>query len=121
MDGYFGSFLPLETNTRPSATPAVRIRQNANAIITITRALAIQIDAKLEDLHQQKRNDPDSIAARDVAISEYEELRKRVAQLEAEVAKLKGKNPKTAPAVKAGTVVGKTVAKFMESTARWSC
>jgi hypothetical protein len=93
-------------------TPAARLRSNATAIITITRSLAVQIDAKLESLNRDKPNSDDSRAAKDAAISEYKELRTRVTELEKAVAKLRQRSPKTAPAVKAGTEFGETVGKW---------
>jgi hypothetical protein len=93
-------------------TPAARLRSNATAIITITRSLAIQIDAKLESLNRDKPNSDDSRAAKYAAIAEYQELRTRVTELEKAVAKLKQRSPKTAPAIKAATEFGETVGKW---------
>lgn len=101
---------------KPRATPSARIKVNSDAIIMLAKSLALQIDAKLESLRQAKPNSDEAMAARDTAIVEYEALRARVGELETAVAKLKWRNPKTAPAVKAGTAFGKTVSKWWDKS-----
>jgi hypothetical protein len=118
IGSYLAALKAADSRPRPKskATPAARIRGNATAIIMITRSLALQIDTKLEALKQQNPNSDDAIAERDAAVSEYEELRRRVSELEAAVAKLKQKNPKTTPVVKAGNAFGKTISKWWDTS-----
>lgn len=94
------------------ATPAKGIKANADAIIVMVRSLAIQIDSKLAALRSDRPNSREKIAARDETISEYEELRKRVADLEQAVLKLKQPHPKTTEVVKAGTTFGNSISKW---------
>jgi cell division protein FtsB len=88
------------------------LRSNATAIITITRSLAIQIDAKLDALNREKPNSDHAIAVRDAALSEYQQLRARVTELEKAVAKLTQRNAKITPAAKAATGFSVTVEKW---------
>lgn len=98
--------------TSAHSSPEMELRANSNAIIITTRALAVQLDAKLEALRKDRPNSDDRIAARDAAISEYEELRARVADLENAVATLRKKSPQTAKVAKVGTRFGKTFSRW---------
>jgi hypothetical protein len=121
VERYFRAFKAQQRDEpRPQArakqSPSVPIKTNADAIIAIARSLAIQIDTKLDSLREQKLNDPDSIAAKEAAISEYQELRDRVAELEQAVAQLRAKNPRIEPAVKAGRGLRKHLDKWWDKS-----
>ena len=96
---------------------AARLRSNATAMVPIARSLSLQIDDKLETLRRQNPNSKEAIAARDTAISEYEELRARVDELEAAIAKLQEKNAKVTPAVSAGKKFGLALEKWISKSA----
>lgn len=97
---------------RRQATPAMRLKANADIIITIARSIALQIDGKLGSLRQQKPNSPDAIATLHDEIAEYEELRTKVANLEAEVVKLKQRKTKATAVMKAGTTFDANFGKW---------
>lgn len=107
------SFVQRYKPKRPrTRAPGSTIKVNREKIVLAAAALASLIDEKLASLQQQKPNSPESITARDTAISDYEKLKAKVDALRAAVDKFT-EGRITEPAV------AKTANSFGEGVSKW--
>jgi hypothetical protein len=105
---------PRPRRPRNGATTKIgkAIEANEKAIILAIEALKLQIDDKLTKLRDERPNDPDAVARKDAAISEFDTLNAELERIKVAVHQLKKKAVPEKEVVKAAK-------GFKESVGDW--